>query len=212
MRGLFERQPIALVDLLRDQLLALSAQAVAIDRSRGALQLALSRIESGSPIDVTSLCTLIRDGECAMDHETNWKPIIDRYWSPKAQEDWLARMAPLAESRSEADEAAYQAQWRDLSNRIAAAMPLDPASASALGFVREWFILLEPFSKVATPEMWEASRTMFADMENWPTGADAAFSKPVWEFIGEATQIALTAGHDIGPAPPWMAARHAART
>jgi MerR family transcriptional regulator, thiopeptide resistance regulator len=167
----------------------------------------LSRIESGAPLDVATLCALIRDGDCAMDYETSWKPVIDRYWSPKAQEDWLARMAPLTETKTETDQLSYQAQWRDLSDRIAVAMPLDPASDRALGFVREWFTLLEPFSRVATPEMWEASRTMYADMDNWPTGADAGFSKPVWDFVGEATRIAMAAGHDIGPAPAWMAAR-----
>jgi MerR family transcriptional regulator, thiopeptide resistance regulator len=207
MQKLFDNRPIALADLLRSQLAALTEQSAALDRAKATLQTALSRLESGAPLDVATLCALIKDGDCAMDYETQWKPIIDKYWSPEAQAEWIQQTAPLAHAKDDHDQAAYWMQWRDLSDKITNAMPLDPASDTALGFVREWFTLLEPFSKVATPTMWEASRTMYADMDNWPTNADAGFSKAVWDFIGEATEAARAAGKDIGPAPAWMTVR-----
>ncbi len=57
------------------------------------------------------------------------------------------------------------AKWRDLSDRIEAALPLDPATDAALAFVSEWFVLLEPFSRNATKSMWEGSARMYSDMD-----------------------------------------------
>lgn len=73
----------------------------------------------------------------------------------------------------------------------------------ALGFVREWLILLEPFTKVATKEMWDSAVNMYADMDKWPVKVDPGFDKSVWDFIQQASKIAREAGHDIGPLPAW---------
>lgn len=100
---------------------------------------------------------------------------------------------------------AYQAQWRELSARIEAALPLEPDSEAALGFVREWFCLLEPFSRNATPAMWEGTTRMYADMARWEGKVDPGFSKPVWDFVMTATRAALARGEDIGPMPAWFA-------
>lgn len=205
MRAVFDGPPIALVDLLRGQLDALSQQAKAIDTARTALSAALARIEKGAAPDAVTLCALIRDGESVRDFESQWKPVIDRYWSPEAQTQWLDTMAPLEVMHPGWDQDAYQAQWRDLSDRIASAMPMDPSSDTARGFLREWWELLAPISSVATPEMWDSTKAMYDDRDNWPTDADPGFSKPVWDFILECTRQAMADGFAFGPLPPWMA-------
>jgi hypothetical protein len=83
-------------------------------------------------------------------------------------------------------------------------MPMKPDSDKALCFVREWFTLLEPFSKIATPEMWQGASKMYEAMPEWEGDFDASFSSSVWQFIMEATKSARSAGHDIGPIPDWM--------
>ena len=56
------------------------------------------------------------------------KAVVDRYFSPDDKAEWAKTAAPAYESM---DYAAYQAQWRTLSDTIAAALPLDPAGADA---------------------------------------------------------------------------------
>lgn len=129
-----------------------------------------------------------------------WKGVIDRYYTPEQQAEWRARMAGAPEFGQDA----YLAQWRALSGRIEAALPLDPASDAALAFVREWFTLLEPFSRAATPAMWQGSARMYADTENWQGKVDPGFSKPVWDFINSAATAARNAGKDIGPLPSFL--------
>jgi hypothetical protein len=104
----------------------------------------------------------------------------------------------------EFNQEAYLDQWRALSARIETALPLDPASEAALAFVREWFALLEPFSRNATPAMWEGTTRMYADMARWEGNVDPGFSRRVWEFIMTATRVAMDEGKDIGPLPAWF--------
>jgi len=197
---LFDNKPLDLAQLLRGQLGILSAQAEEIALAQNNLETALSRIESGEPLDAATLCSLIKDGEKNMT-EDNWKQVIDRYYTPEEQAHWLENAAPiLPEFNSEE----YRDQWKELSSRIEAAMPLAPDSEQALAFVREWFTLLEPFSKVATPKMWEGTAKLYEAMPEWEGKVDPGFSSTVWQFISQATTAARAAGHEIGPLPAWM--------
>lgn len=99
---------------------------------------------------------------------------------------------------------AYLDKWRELSARIEASLPIDPASDTALAFVREWFGLLEPFSRAATPTMWAGSMRLYDDMGAWEGKVDAGFSKRVWDFMRDAAAAARSAGKDVGPLPEWM--------
>lgn len=139
------------------------------------------------------------------DQTQAWQDVVDQYYTPEEQAEWRERMADAPEFSQEA----YQAQWRKLSARIEAALPLDPASDTALGFVREWFALLEPFSRNATPAMWEGTTRMYADMARWEGKVEPGFSSRVWEFIMAATRSAMDEGKDIGPLPAWFP--HSAR-
>lgn len=140
-----------------------------------------------------------------------WKGVIDRYYTPDEQAEWQQAMS-MAGADDLFLQQDYQAQWNDLGQRITAALPLDPDSDAALGFVREWFALLEPFSRVATPSMWKRNFAMFEDMRSWEGQADPGFSAEVWGFIHAATTCALSAGHDIGPVPEWFGASSAGET
>ncbi len=204
IKRLFDRKPIDLAALLGAQRSRLAEQAEAIAGAIRLVDTALARIDRGEPLDAATLCALIRDGDKLVTDETQaWQEVIDRYYTPEEQAAWRERMAAVPAF----DQQAYVDQWRALGARIEAALPLDPASPAALGFVREWFALLEPFSRSATPVMWERSRQMYAEMDEWRGGgADPGFGKPVWDFVNEAASLALAAGEDIGPVPAWLRA------
>lgn len=204
---LLDQRSIDLAALLRSQLEHLSGQLREIESAQATIHTALSRIENGELLDVATLCSLIKDGDKFMSENEKWKQVINQYWSPQAQAEWAEKMQPLWQANPDWDQACYQQQWRDLSNRIEAALPLNPASAQARDFLREWFKLLEPFSQVASEKMWNATRDMYADMDNWPVDADAGFSKTVWDFIREAQAAAASAGFDYGFKPGWMDGR-----
>lgn len=202
IKRLFDRKPVDLIALLTAQLVRLQQQAREVADATALIDSALSRIGRGEPLDAATLCSLIRDGDMTMTEDANrWKAVLDRYYTPEEQAEWKKRMPPETEFGSESE----MAKWRDLSSRIEAALPLDPASIAALGFVREWFALLEPFSRAATPEMWKQSRNLYAHMDEWQGQADAGFSKRVWDFINLATTAQLSAGKDVGPLPAFIA-------
>jgi MerR family transcriptional regulator, thiopeptide resistance regulator len=204
IKRLFDRKPVDLAALLGAQRERLTEQAREIAEATALIDTALSRIGRGEPLDAATLCSLIRDGDKVMSNdETAWKGVYERYHSSEQQAEWAAAMNRLDES-DQFDHTQYQQQWSDLGSRIAAALPLDPASGAALGFVREWFALLEPFSRVATPAMWQGNVAMFEDMNSWEGQADPGFSADVWSFIHAATTCALSAGYDIGPLPVWF--------
>ncbi len=183
-----------------------SAQISDLDRklddltaSRGLLVTVQSRIDRGEPIDVATLCSLIRAGERVVEPE-NWKAVTDRYFTPQEKADWQEKMAQVPDGF---DQEAYGQLWKDLSARIEAAMPMEPASDQAQSFVDEWFALLKPFSQVATPAMWNGTVRMYDDMDRWPAKADPGFSGDVWRFIQSATQARRAAGGTID-GPEWM--------
>lgn len=204
IKRLFDRKPIDLAALLAAQRSRLAEQASEIADAIKLIDSALSRIGRGEPLDAATLCSLIRDGETLMtDQALAWKEVLDRYYTPEQQAEWRERM-PDAPAFSQD---AYLDQWRALSARIEAALPLDPASEAALGFVREWFALLEPFTRQATPSMWEGTVRMYSDMASWEGKVDPGFSRLVWDFVNEAAHAAMAAGKDVGPLPAFVQRR-----
>ena len=179
--GILAQRRADLGRLIAAQLEAIEAQAEELAETQALLRQILSRIDRGEPIDVATLCSLIRKGTTM--EQTNWKTVSDRYFSPQEQADFADRMEQIP---AEFDQAEYSAKWRDLGGRIEAALPLDPASAAAGEFVREWFVLLEPFARVATPAMNEGVMRMYGDMDKWEGQADPGFSAQVFRFIQEA--------------------------
>jgi DNA-binding transcriptional MerR regulator len=199
--ALFDRRPVDLATTLSAQKTALIQQAQSVSEALHLIETALSRIDRGEPLDAETLCSLIRSGESVMTIDrAAWKGVMDQHFTPVQQAEWSARMKD-APSFWEAE---GLEKWRDLSSRIEAKLPMAFDSAEALGFVREWMALLEPFTRRATPDMWASSRQFYEQMENWQDQWDPGFSKEVWLFIGEAAKTAQAAGLDIGPLPDFM--------
>lgn len=194
---------IDLGELVAAQIRILDRQALELKEAKALLVSIQSRIKRSEPIDVATFCSLIRNGEMTMTKQKEaWQQVRDRYYDDAAKADFDRQM-PLVDADFNQEE--YAAQWKELAGRIRAAMPMDPAGEQALGFVREWFALLAPFTRVATPAMWNGVVTMYDHMDEWQGGdADPGFDAEIFRFIREAGTAARAAGHDIGPMPEWF--------
>jgi hypothetical protein len=158
-------------------------------------------------LDPATLCQLIHDTQSATTAEhAAWRRLSARYMDERVQEDFERVLPAMA---GEFGQDAYSEKWQDLSARIRAALPLEADGETALGFVREWMALLAPFSAVASPAMWESTRAMYDEVDNWrgEDGLDPGFDGTVWRFIQQATEAALARGADIGPVPAWFGQR-----
>jgi len=165
--------------LVAAQIAALEVQATRIAETMGMLHIIQTRIDRGEPIDVATLCSLIRQGEKTMEQE-NWRQVSERYLTDEARTDFAASYAHLP---ADFDQQAYSAQWAALTRRIEAALPMDPASAEAQHFFEEWQALLAPFTAIATPAMGAAVTRMYDDIDAWKGEQTPPFSSAVWDFI-----------------------------
>jgi MerR family transcriptional regulator, thiopeptide resistance regulator len=181
---------VDLARLVTAQIAALEAQARQVAEAMATLQSVKSRIDRGEPIDVATLCSLIRQGDMTMEQE-NWRAVSDRYMTDEAKTDFAASYARMP---ADFDQAAYSAKWADLAGRIEAALPLDPASAKARAFHDEWTALLAPFTAVATPAMGAAVTRMYDDIDRWKGDQQPPFSSMVWNFIKQVGAARQAAG------------------
>ena len=167
--------------LVKAQLAELDARASELGEMRSLLHSIQSRIDRREPIDVATLCSLIRKGNVMERQEQDkWKAISDRYMSDAEKADFEASYPQMAADFNRED---YAAKWKELGSRIEAALPLDPASEQARSLLDEWKVLLEPFTRVATPAMQAASTRMYENMGEWEGQADPGFSHRVFQFI-----------------------------
>jgi DNA-binding transcriptional MerR regulator len=182
IQRLTARRPLDLARLIEAQLEALAARQSEIAEAKALLLSVKSRIDRGEPVDVATFCSLIRQGDAVMEHE-NWKKVADRYFTPEEQARWAERMAEVPAGF---DHDAYNRQWAELGTRIAAALPLDPASAQAQALYDEWQALLAPFRAVATPEMMAGATELYSRMDEWRGDQQPPFAMDVWQFIQAA--------------------------
>ena len=178
--GLLGRRPIDLGRLVAAQLEALAAREAEIAEARALLTTVQSRIDRGEPIDVATLCSLIRTGDTTMPDPENWQAVTDRYLDDDAKADFAAAQPQLP---ADFDQTAYAAKWVDLSARIEAALPMDPASPQARAFHAEWTALLAPFAALASPAMMQGVGQMYDRMDEWKSEQQPPFSPAVWSFI-----------------------------
>ncbi|MDP1027997.1 MerR family transcriptional regulator [Sphingomonas sp. KR1UV-12] len=169
--------------LVAAQLAAIDARAADLAAARTLLCAVQSRLDRREPVDVATLCSLIRTGDMTMEQQ-NWKAVSDRYLSAQAEADFADAAMP-----ADFDQAAYAAQWTDLSARIAAALPLDPHSAEAGALFDAWQALLAPFTQVATPAMMAGVTRMYDDMPNWQDEQAPPFPHDVWTFIRRVGEV-----------------------
>ncbi|GGB29652.1 hypothetical protein GCM10011380_19010 [Sphingomonas metalli] len=176
---------VDLAGLVAAQLAAIDARAAELAAARDLLRAVQSRLDRREPVDVATLCSLIRTGDTMMEDQ-NWKAVSDRYLSEQGKADFAEAAKAMP---ADFDQAAYSAAWTELSGRIAAALPLDPRSAEADALYAEWQALLAPFARIATPEMATGVTRLYDDMASWQGEQSPPFPAEVWTFIrsvGEA--------------------------
>jgi hypothetical protein len=117
------------------------------------------------------------------DQTEAWQKVADRYYTPEEQARWREKMAAVP---ADFDQSAYQAKWTDLGGRIAAALPMDPASSAAQAYLVEWNALLAPFNMAADARMKTETVAMYDRMDEWSGDASPGFTKAVWDFIKAA--------------------------
>lgn len=162
------------------QIEELDRRATELGETRALLTSIQSRLDRREPIDVATLCSLIRKGNVM--EQDNWKGIADKFLSEEAKSDFAATMPAMP---ADFDQDAYAAKWKDLGGRIEQALPLDPASDAARAFLAEWQELLKPFAQIATPAMVAGTTRMYENMDQWEGQADPGFSARVFQFIQE---------------------------
>ena len=170
--------------LIAAQIEALDQRRCEIDTAHALLTSILSRIDRSEPIDVATFCSLIRQGETTMSQE-KFDELTSRYMSAGQREALDKAAAALP---ADFDNAAHDAKWRDLSARIKAALPLDPASPRAQAFLDEWSEMIRPYLAVASPEMLQGVHNLHENIEQWEGEVDYPFDAEVFRFHQEAAR------------------------
>ncbi len=174
--------PGDLAALLRARRTALAAERDALAQAVALLDQAITSAEVAAPINAQMLCDLIKSGERTM-QENAWKKVYDRYYTENEQAEWARAKT---QAFADMDIPAYEQAWADLAQRIEAALPLDPASDKAQGFLAEWNALLEPFMQGASPGMIENAGRLWDNFEDWKEDVEQPISPAVWAFVKEA--------------------------
>ena len=105
--------------------------------------------------------------------------LMARYMSAGQKQAFDRSVAALP---AEFDNDAHHAKWQDLSERIKAALPMDPASPQAQAFLEEWDEMIRPFLAVASPEMLEGVKSFHERIEEWDGEVDSPFDAEVYRF------------------------------
>jgi DNA-binding transcriptional MerR regulator len=164
------------------QLKVIEERKTELDEARTLLLSVKSRIDRGEPVDAETFCSLIRQGDKIMEAQ-DWKKVTDRYFPPEEQARWSERMK---EAPAEFDQAEYSRKWKDLGDRVQAAIPNGPESPEAQLLYDEWQALLAPFTAVATPELMQGAIRLYERMDEWHGDVpQAPFTPEVFAFIQE---------------------------
>src|SRR5438270_6430631 len=128
------------------QLKTIEERKVELDEARALLLSVKSRIDRGEPVDAATFCSLIRQGDKIMEAQ-DWKKVTDRYFSPEEQARWAEKMK---DAPAEFDQAEYSRKWKDLGDRVEAAISKGPDSHDAQALYDEWQALRAASTAVAT--------------------------------------------------------------
>jgi DNA-binding transcriptional MerR regulator len=180
---LTERGPLDLGALVDAQLQLIEERKADLEEAKALLLNVKSRIDRGEPVDAATFCSLIRQGDRIMEAE-DWKKVTDRYFSKEEREHW-AEHPP----QPGFDQAEYSRKWKDLGERVEAAMPKGPDSPEAQALYDEWQELLAPFTAVATPQMMAGATHFYERMDEWKAEVpQAPFTPEAFRFIQEIGQ------------------------
>ena len=181
---LTERGPLDLRTLVDAQLKLIEERRAELDEAKALLLTVKSRIDRGEPVDAATFCSLIRQGDRIMEAE-DWKKVTDRYFSKDEREHW-AQHPP----QPGFDQAEYSRKWKDLGERVEAAIPEGPDGAKAQALYDEWQELLAPFKAAATPEMMAGATRLYERMDEWHGEVpQAPFTPEAFRFIQEIGRL-----------------------
>jgi DNA-binding transcriptional MerR regulator len=164
---LTQRGSLDLGALVDAQLKMIEQRLAELDDAKALLLTVKSRIDRGEPVDAATFCSLIRNEELMMSKE-QWDKITDRYFSDEQKAEFAQSMKQVP---ADFDQADYSRKWKELGDRVQAAIPLGPDSPQAQKLYDEWQELLAPFTAVATPGMMKG--VWQGEMPNAPFTADA---------------------------------------
>ena len=168
--------------LVAAQLAALDRRQAELGEARSLLLSVKSRIDRGEPVDVATFCSLIENKELIMSKE-QWDRVSDRFFTPEQKADFAESMQRVPAGF---DHAEYNRKWKDLGDRVQAAIPGGPDTPEAQALYDEWQELLAPFKAVATPEMMKGVSTMYERMGEWKSEVPSApFTPEAYQFIRE---------------------------
>ena len=169
---------LELRSILAAQIETLAERERELSSARALLEDILSRIDRSEPIDVATFCSLIRQEGTTMSQD-KMDELMAHYMNAGQKQAFDRSVAALP---ADFDNEAHNAKWRDLSDRIKAALPLDPASPQAQAFLDEWDEMIRPFLAVASPEMLEGVRNFHERIEEWGGEVDSPFDAEVYRF------------------------------
>ncbi len=127
---LTSRGPLDLEVIVDAQLQLIEDRKAELEGAKALLLNVKSRIDRGEPVDAATFCSLIRNGDKIMEAE-DWKKVTDRYFSKEEREHW-AEHPP----QPGFDQAEYSRKWKDLGDRVEAAIPNGPDSPDSAGAIR----------------------------------------------------------------------------
>jgi hypothetical protein len=109
--------------------------------------------------------------------------VTDRYFSDEERSHWAERMKTSPQPHFDQEE--YGRKWKELGDRVQAAIPGGPDSPEAQALFDEWQELLAPFKAVATPEMMAGATRLYERMGEWEHEVPAPFTSEAFRFIQE---------------------------
>lgn len=164
------------------QLKIIEERRTELDEARALLLSIKSRIDRGEPVDAATFCSLIRQGDKFMEAE-DWKKVTDRYFTKEEKAHWAEQMKNAPAPNFDQEE--YGRKWKELGDRVQAAIPEGPDSPEARALYNEWQELLAPFKAVATPEMMAGATRLYERMGEWENEVPAPFTSEAFRFIQE---------------------------
>jgi len=145
-----------LAKLIAAQLRSLDDRRREIEVARGLLTSILSRLDRSEPIDVATLCSLIRQGERVMSQEKWFEEAAG--FMTEEQRNFFAQLKEALPT--DLDRTGAMERFNALNARVKAALPLDPASDAAQGLLKERDAMLRPFLARMPAQMKEMSRRL----------------------------------------------------
>lgn len=176
------RGSMDLGSLVEAQLKIIEEREAELGHARTLLLSIKSRIDRGEPVDAATFCSLVRQGDKFMEAE-DWKKVTDRYYTKEELAHWSERMKDAPSPNFDQEE--YSRLWKELGDRVQAAIPKGPDSPEAQALYDEWQELLAPFKAVASPEMMAGATRLYEHLGEWEHDVPAPFTSEAFRFIQE---------------------------